>query len=151
MATHQKHRANRTGEATLKRRTARPVHRVPGTVRQPVDLTVLQRAVTTPSMAAPADIEALQRSYGNRAVQRLLVPRQGGAGPTPGPRGGRGRDADPAQAADPTPGRRSGIYPGRGDRRPDQPGPRGRATLGEHSTKTDERDAGPGFQRGAGA
>jgi hypothetical protein len=46
MATHQKHRTNRTGEATLKRRTARPVNRVPAAVRQPVDLSALQRMET---------------------------------------------------------------------------------------------------------
>jgi hypothetical protein len=43
---------------------------------QAVDLALLQRAIAEPRAAAPADIKALQRTAGNRAVQRLLVQRQ---------------------------------------------------------------------------
>ncbi len=37
------------------------------------DLLAVQRAVARPDLASPADILALQQSYGNQAVQRLLV------------------------------------------------------------------------------
>jgi hypothetical protein len=41
--------------------------------------SVLPRAVANPQAARPSEILALQRQYGNQAVQRLLVSRQGEA------------------------------------------------------------------------
>lgn len=66
-ATHDKdrspraHQAHRTGpEAAAPARAAA----APG----------LQRAVPNPGTAKPAEILALQKSYGNRAVTRMLAP-----------------------------------------------------------------------------
>lgn len=45
---------------------------LPGTF-QPADAFLLQRAMADPQALSPADIQRLQRTVGNRAVQRLLA------------------------------------------------------------------------------
>ena len=73
MATHQKSNLNQAQKTAHKRRTVNPIQQETalGLMRQP-DLAVLQRAVADPGRAVQADILALQRAYGNRAVTRLI-------------------------------------------------------------------------------
>jgi flagellar biosynthesis GTPase FlhF len=63
-----------TGEAARKRETVEPVGRAPVLLQEQIPpLTMgVQRAVLDPGRAGPADILALQRLVGNRAVSRLI-------------------------------------------------------------------------------
>ncbi len=58
------------------KRPVEPMHQGPVAQLEEPDLLALQRAVANPDLAAPADILALQRRYGNVAVQRLLAQHQ---------------------------------------------------------------------------
>jgi hypothetical protein len=79
MTTPHKQNSNQTKEKSQKARPAGPVSQGLVAFMEEVDLQALQRAVANPAMAAPADILALGRRYGNRAVQRLLAQRRSGA------------------------------------------------------------------------
>jgi hypothetical protein len=81
-ATHQ----NADRQAAERRRRA-PVVQEAGPQTQSPEL--LQRAVTNPAAARPVDILALQRHYGNQAVQRLLAEAGAQAKLTVGPAGDR--------------------------------------------------------------
>ena len=81
MSGHQKvQSAKQTNQTTRQRGLARPVRRGPVALREQAApsassgqaLAVLQRAIANPGRAAPADILALQRAAGNRAVTRLI-------------------------------------------------------------------------------
>ena len=64
-------------ESTRLRRPAAPAPQGPVTQAESADLAVLQRAVADPGQAPPADILALQRAAGNRAVNNLITTRTG--------------------------------------------------------------------------
>jgi hypothetical protein len=68
--TSQTHQAEDKRKASLQRKPAKPVRR--GPVAPQPDGLVLQRAIADPAGARPADILALQRAAGNRAVTRLI-------------------------------------------------------------------------------
>jgi hypothetical protein len=81
MGGHQKvQSAKQTNQTTRQRGPARPVRRGPVALTEQAApsassgqaLAVLQRAIANPGRAAPADILALQRAAGNRAVTRLI-------------------------------------------------------------------------------
>jgi hypothetical protein len=76
MTTNQKQGSRQTKETSQKPRPAGPVGQGPVALMEAANLEVLQRAAIKPSLAAPADILALQRAYGNQAVQRLLGQRK---------------------------------------------------------------------------
>ncbi len=75
MAVHQKSNANQVNEAASKQRTVRPVGEGPVVLTPQLDPVVLRRAIASPGRATPADILALQRAVGNRAVTRLIQPK----------------------------------------------------------------------------
>jgi hypothetical protein len=59
-------------ELSRQRAPAKPVARGPVALAPAPNLALLQRAIADPSRARPADILALQRAAGNRAVTRLI-------------------------------------------------------------------------------
>jgi len=65
---HQAHASQTRQEASHKRQTTQPVRRRPAGRTATTDLAQLQRAVEDLQRARPADILALQRAAGNRAV-----------------------------------------------------------------------------------
>lgn len=77
MTTNQKQGSRQTKETSQKPRPAGPAGQGPVALMEAADRLLLQRAVADPALAAPADILALQGNYGNRAVQRLVLQRQG--------------------------------------------------------------------------
>lgn len=72
MATQQKRDTNQDKGAERKRLTAQPQGQELDALTGVSDFAVLQRAVADPAAASPADILALQRGYGNRAVSGLV-------------------------------------------------------------------------------
>jgi hypothetical protein len=66
------HNAKQANEAAQKERTVRPVRQGPAALALQAEPLILQRAVTNPRLARPADMLALQRAYGNRAVTHLI-------------------------------------------------------------------------------
>jgi hypothetical protein len=73
MATSQGRNEAQLKEGTKRRLAAGPVSQHPALEAQQADPDELQRAVVDPTRARPADILALQRATGNRAVSGLLV------------------------------------------------------------------------------
>lgn len=61
--------ANQIRKTVRKKHVAKPAARAQAAQ---ADRLVLQRAVANPASASPADIQALQRAYGNRAVTGLI-------------------------------------------------------------------------------
>ncbi len=74
----------RHGTLANQRQLAKPTRRGAAVLSPEVDPLVLQRAVANPASALPADIQALQRAYGNQAVTGLIQ-----AEPKVGPVGDR--------------------------------------------------------------
>ena len=77
MTTNQKQGSRQTKETRQRSRPPGPVGQGPAALMEAADRLLLQRAVADPVLAAPADILALQQAYGNQAVQRLVLQRQG--------------------------------------------------------------------------
>jgi hypothetical protein len=75
MATRQKHHADQAKEAAQKQRTEKPAQPSLVALTEQAELATLQRAIADPRAARPADILALQRTVGNRAVTRLIQPK----------------------------------------------------------------------------
>lgn len=63
---------NQTHEAVHKQQAVKPVAPQAAELTPATDLEALQQAVAAPGLARPADILALQRTVGNRAVTRLI-------------------------------------------------------------------------------
>src|SRR5512140_2585111 len=63
---------NQTHEADHKHEAVKPVAPQPADLTPLTDPETLQSAAAAPGLARPADILALQRTLGNRAVTRLI-------------------------------------------------------------------------------
>ena len=87
MTTYQKHRPNAVNEAAQKQSKVKPARPGLAGLTPAPDLALLQRAIADPASARPADILALQRLAGNRAVTRLIQ----SFGKLPGPLARTGR------------------------------------------------------------
>ncbi len=72
MASHQTHQSDPKNEAAQKQPKAKPAQPGPAALAPQVSPLALQRAIDDPGHARPADILALQRLGGNRAVSRLI-------------------------------------------------------------------------------
>lgn len=75
MTQPHKHKADRGKETAPTARRQGPVNQGPEALLEGPELLALQRALAEPSLATPEGIVALQKTAGNRAVQRLLVRR----------------------------------------------------------------------------
>jgi hypothetical protein len=78
MTAKQKQGSRQAKESTQKPRPSGPARPGPVVLVEAPDRLLLQRAVADPALASPADVLALQGSYGNRVVNKLLVHRQVG-------------------------------------------------------------------------
>jgi hypothetical protein len=72
MATHQKHGADKPKEVAKQRPKAEPAPQEPVVLPELPASTLLQRAVTRPRLVTPGGVQAMQRAYGNRAVDQLI-------------------------------------------------------------------------------
>jgi hypothetical protein len=70
--TNQAQSAKQKSETAQKQRATRPACEGPVAPTRQADPLVLQRTITDPRWARPADMLALHRAYGNRAVTRLI-------------------------------------------------------------------------------
>jgi hypothetical protein len=70
--TNQAQSAKQKSETTQKQRATRPACEGPVALTVQADPLVLQRTIADPRWARPADMLALHRAYGNRAVTRLI-------------------------------------------------------------------------------
>ncbi len=72
MAGQHKQASNQSKEAESKARKPKPTSQGPASLIEQADPLQLQQAMTHPETARPADILALQRTAGNRAVGRVI-------------------------------------------------------------------------------